>query len=197
MERIKEAGLAILAGVIIGLSLGWVLYHPRGPRVEAPASAARQADGSLVLERTGTGAKTDPPPHEIPKGGKVERRVSVTVQPRTPPHTPGPEDWSRAPAPVCPPVRVDLSLVRMPDQTRRVVASSPTGEVVGGLDMPAEPPRLQPRAAVWSTGASYDPINRSYGAFVTRDLGPFRVGVEAYQQKQTGAAARVMVGIRW
>ncbi len=206
-------GLGIALGLILGLSLGWKLYRPAPVKPETPASAARQADGSLVLERAPDSAP-GPAPHLIPNGGREERRIRIIVKPRpvsgpvspagSPPITsvqPPSSNGTACPpcganGLICPPVAVDLSLVRMPDKSRRVVASSPDGEVIGGVDIPIER-RTEPRPLKWAAGATYDPIDRTWGGFVNRDLGPFRLGVEAHQERPTGAAARVMVGVRW
>src|SRR5438270_13590492 len=41
--------------------------------------------------------------------------------------------WS---APICPPAQVGLSMIRASHRTERVLASSPNGTVVTGLDIP-------------------------------------------------------------
>lgn len=205
MNWMRIGVIGVVIGLILGLAMGWGLWRPKPLPKERPLPAVRQGDGSLVLERRPPVGPPAPPSHQIPAGGKEERRVSVTVKPRwTLPPNPGkPGEIQEPPAPAngCPPVRVDLSLVRMPDQSRRMVASSPDGEVVGGLDMPLEPPRPMPRPLRWGAGALYNPLDRTYGAFLDRDFGPLRLGVEAYQTRQPGgsssAAAAVRLGIRW
>jgi hypothetical protein len=145
MNRYASHAIALVVGLIIS----WAWYSP-STKTEAPAAAARQADGSLVLERTATNQKATPA-HAIPKGGKAERVVRVDVQP------------TRADCPVC---TVDLTLVRMPDASRRVVASSPTGTVLSGLDIPVLPITVE-RSRPWAAGAMY---NGRWGAVVTRDF---------------------------
>lgn len=150
---------------LVGLGLGYALYQSICPKSETPAPAIRQADGSLILERRPATLEEAKPKQAIPKGGKVERIVQVTVEPKqrvsarnlvedtgsssssvlggskgTTPAT-GFTNGSGSrqdSAGACPPVRVDLSLVRMKDKTRRVLASSPDGSVVGGIDVPIE-----------------------------------------------------------
>src|SRR4030067_133190 len=112
---------SFILGAFIGAA-AFAAWQAPTKIVEAPAAAARQADGSLALERTATNPKAKPVA-AIPKGGKAERAIRVDVQPE------------RADCPIC---SVDLTLVRMPDDTRRVVASSQTGTVLGGLDVPIE-----------------------------------------------------------
>lgn len=209
-------GLAVIIGAIIGLIVGWGLWRPRAPQRETPAAAVKQGDGSVILERRPESAPA-PPPHELPAGGKEERRVSVSIQPRakikpveavkTPGATPSSSGGEIVPgrgedAATCPPVRVDLSLVKMPDQSRRVVASSPDGDVVGGLDIPIEPPARAFKPTRWAAGGLWNPADRTFGGWVDRDAGPFRFGVEVFQQRPdprqpAGVAAAVRVGVRW
>lgn len=207
--------LLILAGAVglfvAGLGLGWWLNRP-AVVVELPAPASRQADGSLVLERTGTQIAPQKPPHALQAGAREERRVSVVVQPprgvvkeslitdsteaarlvASADHPVGSHDMVDSCD--CPPVQVDLSLVRMPDKTRRVVASSPTGTILSGIDVPLEPVSV-PRVRPWAAGVLYT-ADSKLGAFLDRDLGPFRLGVETYQTP-TGWGAAARAGIRF
>jgi hypothetical protein len=103
------------------------------------------------------------PSQAIPKGAKVERIVEVTVDPTaTLPPSLGPGTVNlndlKIPslggpaalqAPICPPVRVDLSLIRLKDKSQRVLASSPDGTVVGGLDVPVNEAKL-PAITRWT-----------------------------------------------
>lgn len=191
-----------LAGLIAGMGLGWTLWHPKAAKPETYAREVRQQDGSLVLER-----KPQPdakPVHQIPEGGKVERIVKVVIQPHTttPTTTPtedlgtptysGPVSLQAAP---CPPVHVDLSLVRMQDQSRRVVASSPDGDVVGGVDIPVEPvPQVKQFKWTASVLRSWEPSTgrQSWGGMVQRNLGPVALGVGGFQ-----GTAFASIGIRF
>lgn len=160
----------ILLLVCLGLVVGWWIWKPT-PVIETPAAAETQSDGSIVLERKPDAQAK--PAAKLPKGGKLERSVSVTVQPKTP------EANLKLPGAVpCPPVRVDLALVRMDDKTKRVVASSPDGEVVAGLDMPIETAAPPPEPKKWAAGLSWDPQNRTPGAWIERDIGRIRLGAE-------------------
>ena len=232
--------LLILAGAVglfvAGLGLGWWLNRP-AVVVELPAPASRQADGSLVLERTGTQIAPQKLPHALPAGAREERRVSVVVQPAKgvarqesgaylhgSPLAPGdrPVQQSGGQAasnssgleaarlvasadhPVgshdmvdscdCPPVTVDLSLVRMPDKTRRVIASSPDGKILSGIDVPISAP-VESAARPWAAGILIT-SERKLGAFLDRDVGPFRFGVESFQTP-TGWGAAARAGIRF
>jgi len=162
----------------LGWMLGWMLWRPKPPQVETYAPEKRQSDGSLVLERK---PQADAKPaQQVPKGARVERVVQVQVQPRnaTPtaaPATPGPGPGSALSE--LPPVTVDLSIVRLPDQSRRVIASSPDGAIVGGVDIPVEAAR-QARALKWAAGYEFARSNwgKSHSIVVQRDLGPLRLG---------------------
>ncbi len=203
----KNHILAILAIALVGLGFlaAWEIYRPKPAKAEPPAAAVRQKDGSLELERAPSGLATGAPAgsrplkpaQELPKGAKVERLEEVTVDPypqgagdpgRTtssvaagigtslnlaPSASPG-APGSRA----CPPVTVDLSLVRMPDQTRRVLASSPNGQVVGGLDVPVDPPaplRVQRWTAAALAGYDTHAGRNVFGGQVSYSKGPFVV----------------------
>jgi len=179
------AGIALI--VVVGGSMwtGWKMNQPKTV-METPAPAQIMTDGGLMLERQPNA--TAQPKQAIPKGAKLERSVSVAVMPRTVGTSPEAKA-SRAP------VTVDLALVRMPDQTRRVIASSPDGEIVGGLDVPVEPATVQ-RVQKWSaTGlVGYDVRNLRpvYGAMVSRTAGPFVV-----QGGFIGTTVFVGAGVRW
>lgn len=70
-------------------------------------------------------------------------------------------------------VTVDLTLARMPDGTRRVIASSPDGEVIGGLDIPTvniTPHRVLKNAIGMRYVVTSDG-GREYGPVYHRDLG--------------------------
>lgn len=207
----RIAVVALAVGCVAGMGLGWALWRPKTVR-ETPAPAVRQADGSLILERRPE--TTARPAQQIPRGAIVERVVKVTVQPRALaalPAIPG-----SAPAGVvgpvavtpqspCPPVRVDLSLIRFQDFTRRVIASSPDGLVIGGLDVPMEPsgnpgPQLT-RAAGITWERTWDG-RTAWGGFFDQDFGPIRTGVEVYKmQMQPGIRADIgfksKLGIRF
>lgn len=170
---------AIVAAVIAALFVGWKLWH-KNPVVETYSAEQRQEDGSVMLERKPDAAAK--PTHAVPKDSKVERVVKLEVKAKEKPD--------------CPPVNVDLSLVRLPDETRRVIASSTNGEVLAGVDIPVESasPVSTPK---WAAGLSMSPITRGYGVFVDRDLGPFRVGAEVNQSDVYGLDFRIKAGLRF
>lgn len=146
---------------------------------ETPAVADRQGDGSLVLERK-TDAKAKPA-HKLPKGGTPERVVRVDVQP------------DRADCPLC---SVDLTLVRTSDDMLRVVASSPTGTVMGGLDVPMVPLFID-KQHPWAVGISHGTGEESLGVWVDRDFNFMRIGIEANKTDMDKYEGRVRFGIRF
>jgi len=189
----------LLAGYLIGA-------HTSAPKPEviAPVAAQSQADGSVVAARRPVAGKPPAAPHVIPKGSIEERRMSATIRPSAGLKLPAsvaqslPDACRQAiESAQCPDVRVDLSLVRQGDG-RRVVASSPDGAVVAALDMPIEA-ALMPISRPWAAGLSCDPgkCRHSPGAWVERDLGRVRVGVEAIREQSGSVQGRVWVGWVW
>lgn len=207
MSNNRVAGI-ILIGIILGaflcgLALGWHLYRPE-VKAETYAPEKRLRDGALVLEKKpGAKAEADAiaPPPKLP-AGKPERTVVVTVKPKPKPLPPAqpalPGQDGFCPVPreqECPPVRVRLDLVKLADDTRRVVASSPDGEIVGGLDVPLAP-IVTARQPLWAAGVTMT-HDRRFGGFIDRDMGPVRLGAEIGQAADAGLEFRVRAGIRF
>ena len=203
--------IAAVLGALAGLLLGWWIWRPVSIR-ETAAPARELPSGGLVVERA--------PEAPVPKdttiaareaGGELIRTISVTVQPNpAPAPTASPvvtsaippveaADPAAAPAPgcSCEPVTVDLGLVRMPDRTHRVVATARGGTILSAIDIPLEPATFR-RARPWAAGLSisYDMSQRkAVGAWVDRDMGPFRVGLELSQRD--GGTATLRAGVRF
>lgn len=180
--------LSHLLAVALGILIGHHLYSADVvPETYKPQTT--QADGSVILERNPDATATAPAP-QLP--GKPERTVQVTVkpkpQPKPEPTKPGTDGYCPAPK-ECPALTVRLDLVKQADG-RRVVASSPDGDIVGGIDVPLEP-MVTPRSTPWAAGLTYDTDQR-VGAFLDRDLGPFRLGIEADQD-----TIRARAGLRF
>lgn len=158
--------------------------------VEIPAPEVKQDDGSVIVERA-PDAKAKPK-HKIPKGAKVERAASMTVQ----------GDGLKMPdgeVKPCPQVTVDLSLVREQDGGKRVIASSPDGQIVRAIDIPVETAAPPEELKKWAAGLSWSPAHQTAGVWIERDVMRFRVGVEVNQTRRqehelTGSEARVRVG---
>jgi len=219
----KPLKLAAIAGVfVLGFGIAWRVYRPAPAKPEPPAPAVRQSDGSLMLERapSGVSSTADPrtPPlkisQKIPAGATVEREIEIRVAPNPLAGSPqmtqarvgGSRATSRTPEttvidPVaslnslCPALTIDLALIRLKDQTRRVIASSPDGSIVGGLDVPIETPApfKIPR---WSAAAlaGYDTHagRKVFGGSVSYGRGPFVV-----QGGVVGGTAFVGAGVRF
>lgn len=180
---------AIAVAILAAAALGWWLGQPK-PVPETAAPEVRQPDGSLQLER-----RPDPhakPKQQIPRKAKVERIAQITVQP----------DAVSEPGQPCPPVTVDMTLIREPDGMRRVLASSPDGQVVGGLDIPVESaaPPAEPKR--WAAGLSWSP-DQTAGVWIERDVPVFkwlvRVGGEVNQVRvgtvPAGGEIRLRAGV--
>jgi hypothetical protein len=192
--------LIIAAVLLAAVALGAYLFgvrttQPVVERIE-PAASQSQADGSLVLGvKPAASAPADAVPKQaIPKGATVERVISATIKPRSVLKIPTAGAESAPAATECPPVRVDLSMIREGDQ-RRIIASSPDGDVVAGLDVPLEAGTI-PISHPWSAGLSYG-TDRTPGVYVERDLGRIRVGAEAIRQEVGTVQGRVRLGWNW
>lgn len=172
--------LSFVAGLFFGLCFRAEPVHV----IEASAPAVRQSDGSLILERKPDASAVAP--MQIPAAAKVERLAKVTVKPRP--------VASAASAVDCAPVSLDLALVKMPDDSRRMIANSPDGEVVAGFDLPVLPTILA-NPPKWSAGLSYSD-QRKVGAWLDRDIGRAVVGV-AVRQSDRGLRAEARLGWRF
>lgn len=194
-DRIYWTVVAFLA--LIGAALVVVLLwpHPK-PVIETAKPAVVQSDGSTILERTDTqpGFK---PAQVVPKGATVERVVQVKVKPKVVISGGIKAAPSLSPdaKPANNPITVDLSLVRLKDDTKRVIASSPDGEIVGGLDIPIETLTYKPR--VWAAGISVDPVHQVGGVWLERDISRIRIGAEVGANRYHDFETRLRVGVTW
>lgn len=187
----------VLALSIIGAAVAAALFWPRPqPVIEVAKPAIVQSDESLILERTDTQPSVKPP-HVVPKGSTVERVVQVKVKPKVVIADGIKDAPSLSPdaKPANNPITVDLSLVRLTDDTKRVIASSPDGEIVGGMDIPIETLAYKPR--VWAAGISVDPVHQVGGIWVERDISRIRVGVDAGVNKFHDFETRLRFGVTW
>jgi hypothetical protein len=174
--------VSALLGMVAGLFIGHSLYYKPVAK-ETPAFAVKQPDKSLILARD-PDAKAKPA-HQIPKGATVERIVKVIVKAK--PEQTNPVESTKRAEPDhiadvgnmidCPPVNLDLSLVRMPDETRRVIVSSQNGDVLDGIDIPVEAAKTVSDEKKWSVGGTYF-TNKIWAARVGRDIGPVTVSGE-------------------
>jgi hypothetical protein len=171
IERARDLCFGFIAGLVVAAVI--VAVWPRGKATESYAPEVRRPDGSVVLERQP--AAKPVVAHRPPAGGKRERAVHVDVKPA---------------ALECPLCSVDLTLIRMNDGGRRVLASSATGEIVTGVDIPLL--SVDP-AQNWAAGVSY---GQGWGGWVDRDIGRFRVGIEM-NNTDGGSEVRGRVGFRF
>jgi hypothetical protein len=207
-----KAHLGTIVAIVLvatGFLLAWGIYRPKPAKPETPAAAVREKDGSLELEREPDGISATAPAGtkplradaDIPKGGKVLRVVQVTVVPRSAPGGSQSTGKGTIVAPggsgvaLCPPVTTDLTLVRMPDKSERVLASSPDGTVSGGIDVPVQAPAI-PRIQRWTAAGlvGYDTHagRNVFGGQVSYSRGPF-VGSAGV----IGGTAFIGAGIRF
>lgn len=178
-SRTKAESLVVLVAVA-GAGLWWVTRDPPPiPEVVTAAPMVRQADESVIAERA-PDAKPAPPRHMLPKGAVEERRETIVI----------------SPAPAASSVEVELSLVRMPDNGRRVVASSPDGQVVSAIDIPIQIGLAPPAPRPWAAGLSYG-TSRSIGLWVDRDVGRLVLGAAVQRLQDGHAEAQLRVGVRF
>ena len=192
---VLAAGLIFVAGI----GLGWKIFRPKPvAQVEVALPAARQADGSLILERAPDAKAV--PAQQIPKGAKVERIERIQVRASSAPAAvTAPTNGSGQPAAALTPAlpsttTVDLTLLRMPDDTQRVVASSPDGTIVGGVDIPVSSAPREPKSTAIG---GYDLVNKAYLAGYLHKLGPFQIGVVGTYSPLPKFNAFVVVGMSW
>lgn len=175
--------LSHVAAAGLGLSLGWFIYRPVTV-TEPPAPEVRQADGSLILKREPGKSPGKLP--GMPKGTRATRHAEVTVRS----NEPVPEG-----CPVCPDLHVMLTTVEAPDGSKRVIAQSTNGEIIAGTDIPLEPVKIT-TPKLWSAGGYYSPLDRGFGGYIQRDVGPLVVGGMAGIADRK-ADFRAYVGIRF
>lgn len=181
--------LSVLAlGALAGLLLGTWLHRPAEPTLAhvAHQPEQRQPDGSLLLERrTVLEAR---PAQQVPAGGVVTGVARVTVRPK-PVLSAGTKDAGQVQACECGPLNLDLTMVRT-DAGPGLLASSPNGEVTGGVYQPVigEMVRLERRHALGLTwrrdGATGDDVG---GVVYQYDWGRLRMGATLEYQDQHGA----------
>lgn len=99
---------------------------------------------------------------------------------------------------MCPAVTTSVTIVRMSDGTKRAIASTQDGTVVGGTDIPLEDDTV-PKEHDWAAGGVIGTHQR-YGLFIDHDVKHFpllRVGGEVLHDPTTGWQATGKIGLRW
>lgn len=176
--------LILLVATAAGGAAGyhwWIKKYGPQPEVVTATPAVQQPDGSVVVERK-PNRKPAKAPHAIPRKAIEERRVSVTVQPTD-------KD--------CPPVTTNLSIVRQGDG-RRVIASSPDGQVLEAIDIPIEPVLMVKPKKPWAAGISYSLADETAGLWLERDIGKLVIGADLYGlSDDRGVDARIRIGMRF
>lgn len=179
MPTLRQLELLGVVGVVLAL-LAFAFWPAKPvPEVMTAAPQVVQADHSIVVERA-PDAHPAPPPHLIPRGGVEVRRESFVA----------------APAAGASSVQVDLSLVRMPDNGQRVIASSPDGTVVSALDIPIEAGLIPPPPKPWAAGLSYG-TDHAVGIWVDRDVGRLVLGAQLARAPDGRVQAQLRVGARF
>jgi len=176
-DDMKIAGLFVAILFVLTFSSGlgyWI--GKRQNAVETSAPSELQSDGSILAER-----KPDPnrkSKHRIPKGATVERVGEIIVRGETPA-----ANVNLSGAEPCPPVTIDTTLVREPDGAKRLIVSSPDGEVDRAVDTPIQIAESVPAQKPWAAGISFDPIKQTPGAWLERDFKSLgiRLGAEINQ----------------
>lgn len=211
---IVTAAVALLVGAGGALTFAWHAWRPKQV-VETSAPAVRQKDSSLVVQRVPDAHAK--PAQTIPKGTTVERVVHVEVQskaiapvPVSVPSDSGKnenrvvgstpvENPSHAVAVasvLCPPVGIDLTLLRLKDGTQRVVASSKDGIVLDSVSVDHPVSDVAPaRVLAWSAGPIWGGGDNGAGLNVTRDLGFLRVVGAALRAPARGPVPIHTVGL--
>jgi hypothetical protein len=201
--KASMSAVCVLAAAALGYYAGYMTRDSMEvPEDVSPAPAERLPGGGLKLERVLQEAPEarELPAAPVPPGATVDRRVRIVAQPSVNRSVESVDGTPRAGEGVddCPPVTVDLALIR-DGEGRRVLAWSPDGRILGGLDVPIVA-GLVPASQPWAAGVSYDPFDGTPGAWVERDLGRIRIGVDVYQERNalaSGLAVRLRAGWRF
>jgi hypothetical protein len=194
----------LLAAFVLGLGLGWKLWVGKTKTVlrDVPGPTVYLPGGAVVLAKKVENLHAKPTiKQETPDGSTTIEEGTIVVQPKPPEEKPAVQGQQVAQPPA--PITVNFAIVKMPDNTRRVVASSPDGTVTGGIDIVDEPlpppPKLMLRAAgiVYGTTAWGDTAK---GAFYDHDWKMLRFGGEVTKNtyatvNRTGWEGRVKIGV--
>lgn len=178
---------ALVIGFTGGLLVAWQLWHPRPAPIETHASAVQlPKSGAIAIERK---PSATPPPKiaaaakELNRKAKLTRATTLTVQP------------TQA---GCDPLDIDLGLVKLPDNTSRMVVRSDNATVTGGTDMPIITEQVI-KEMKWAVGAAYSPDQRTYGAAVDYDFSRVRIGgtLRTLPDRAKGVSSEVRFLIRF
>lgn len=193
-----------IGGLVVALSFGWWAWNPAPKKPEVYAPPVQQVDGSVILEKKPQpDAKPEqklPKGSTLIRKASITVQAKVptattlttmTVEPvahqaksmmmpepvmQTADKQPAEQLMEiEAEKQDCPPVTVDLSLVEMPDKSQRLVASSPDGNILGGVDTPVRDAAPIPDPKLWAAGAMIS-TRQNLGVWIDRDFDFLRVG---------------------
>lgn len=223
LNKYKAQIIAVLVVILVTLAGAWYLWKPDLPVQQVYHPEAKQADGSVVAEVKPD--DTAKPAAIVPKGSKVERIVRVTLRAKLPTIDVGGSvsvetrveqlaQMVKASAPPemiqevkqeivaacqkCPDISAELDLITDDSGQRRAVIKS-DGQIISALDIPVTDAAPAPAPKLWAAGAVIDPFKRAYGAFVDRDIGFIRAGIQINQRNEGDIPNQVWIkaGIRF
>ena len=184
--------VGLVAGTALGLAIGWKLYKPTQIIETAQSEQVLEDLNVTVLQRLPENI-APPPPKELTKaakkvGGKLERTAHIVIQPE--PTEDSPPDCK------CKEVKMDVGIVDQGDG-KRIIAYAEDGTILAGRDVPLEP-YTAVKETKWEVGAVINVEEPSkLGAYASRKVGPFSVGLQAAQTREDGWVAFGTVGIRF
>ena len=155
----KVYAIFIAIGAVLGFFIGRAVYITPKPKQETFAQKVIQTDGSVIIERN---------PYENtkkiikPTDSKLIRQAFFEIKPNNEAN-----------------IKLNLSLIRLEDQTMRIIAKTDNGTIINAVDVPIDPlgRRLE---AKWGLGVIYG--NESQGLFIERFTDRFIFGLDVIKQ---------------
>ena len=164
--------ISLLAGLLFGFLVGKYVYEYIPPQ-ENFAQAIRQKDGSLILERN---PYEKPKKIEMPTGATLIRQQILTI---------APNDLGN--------IKLDFSLIKMSDESLRVVAKSSNGTIISGVDIPVAFASTSSEYK-YTMGYIYRP--NSHAIFIDRVTKRFVTGFEVVREKTQNFDYRISYGVK-
>lgn len=159
MGLLPLASLLAVASLLIGFGIGRFIYRVEQPK-EVFAQQIKQSDGSIVIERN---------PYDkakkivMPAGATLLRQQRLVIQPDS-----------------IGEIKLDFSLVKMPDKTLRVIAKTDNAKIVTAVDIPVS---YMNTATELKWGAGYIYGKDKHGLFLQRFTETFIFGVDVIREK--------------
>ena len=206
--RNKVIAGIIAALLLVGVGLGYWSFSHAPPVQQVYHPEERLSGGAVLAEvKPDANAKTEIP---LRKGETLTRKISATVKVKLPTveisggltmeskveqlaqmvkASAPPEAVEQAKQEIvaacvdreCPPVTVNVDLVREEDGQQRAIVTS-NGEILKTVDIPRENAAAPPKSKLWAAGAVFNPVRETAGVTVERDIGFMRVGVDLMQR---------------